>query len=159
MIQALVYKKEGDMRKGVVVLAVAVAMLATGSAKALDVGGAVKGAVKSAATDVAKGAVANELNKDLANYTCKFNPKTKQITGCDLTKLAQKVQAERVAIETAGKKLGKTYTDYNLYVKTSNYELYKAIESELQKYKVSAWDLFQDGNGPKDSATFYVKVE
>lgn len=147
------------MRKVVVMLVVAVALGLAWSAMAVDIGSAVKGEVKKAVTDAAKGAVANELNKDLATYRCSFDKKTKQITGCDLNKIATKVQTERAVIEKAGRKLGNNYTDYNFYIKTKNYDLYKAIHDKLQQYKVTTWDIWQDGNGPKDSATFYVKVE
>jgi hypothetical protein len=46
--------------------------------------GAIKNEATKAATDVAKGQLAKEINKDLAGVSCNYNAKTKAISGCDL---------------------------------------------------------------------------
>lgn len=150
------------MKKIVIaVIVVAVTALAVSAMADIgsQIGGAVKGEIKKEATKQVKGAVAGELNKDLAKYTCNYDKASKSYKDCNMKELAAKVVAERKVIEKTGSAAG-SYTDYNLYIKTKNPDLYNAIHNELQnKYKVTTWDIWQDNKGTSNSASFYVKVE
>ncbi len=145
------------MKKLCVMVVVAVIVAFAGSAMALDIGGAIKNEATKAATDVAKGQLAKEINKDLAGVSCNYNAKTKAISGCDLKKIAADLAAKRKLTEKGGSYAG-SYTDFDILIHTKEYDAYSAVDSQMKNYGIPGWDT-QKENGAKDKVTFSVDIK
>lgn len=147
------------MKKVIVVLIAFLTVAIVGSAIAVDLNLKVtpKDVVKSGASAAVAGGINKELSKP--KYTCTWNKKASSIEGCDLKTVSAYLSGQRMAVEKAGNKAG-SYTDYDIYIHTTDNKAYDKVKKQLQGFGVGSWDINKSMDGvSSEQVKFSVVIE